>query len=542
MALDQSLAATLTHTQRLQSEGRDIPWLLNQWVERTPDKVFLHWSPFDLEDASWTYAEFQQQVILVANNLAKSGVFAGDRVLIHMDNCPEFLLCWFACAHLGAIAVSTNTRSVARDLTYFAEFAEVSCAITQPTLARLLRSSAPKIKALFVTDGDVPDSEKNEFRPFSELLERSTAVATTGRVADPWADLGIQFTSGTTSRPKAVLWTHANAVWGAQVNATQMRLRHEDCTLIVLPLFHTNAQSYSMLSTLWAGGTMVLQPRFSASRFWSVSARYSCSWASLIPFCVKALASQPVPEENHYRFWGLGAHLPEVQSRYNIQTIGWWGMTETITQGIIGDIDHPGPRLSMGRSSFAYDVRVTNEANELCGVGEKGFLTIRGVRGVSLFKEYYKNPEANRESFDQHGWFVTGDVVRFDENGNLFFCDREKDMLKVGAENVAASEIETIIMSSGLVSECAVVAQKHDMLDEVPVAFVILSEKIPRLLNEVEQEKIKRRIIDHCVSNLADFKVVRAVHIVDSLPRSTLEKIAKNELRDRLPLIVSASP
>ncbi len=216
-------------------------------------------------------------------------------------------------------------------------------------------------------------------------------------------------------------------------------------------------------------------------------------------------------------------------------------MTETITQGIIGDIDHPGPRLSMGRSSFAYDVRVTNEANELCGVGEKGFLTIRGVRGVSLFKEYYKNPEANRESFDQHGWFVTGDVVRFDESGNLFFCDREKDMLKVGAENVAASEIETVIMSSGLVSECAVVAQKHDMLDEVPVAFVILSEKIPRLLNEVEQEKIKRRIIDHCVSNLADFKVVRAVHIVDSLPRSTLEKIAKNELRDRLPLIVSAS-
>ena len=541
MALDQSLAATLTHTQRLQCEGRDIPWLLNQWVERTPDKVFLHWSPFDLEDASWTYAEFQQQVILVANNLAKSGVFAGDRVLIHMDNCPEFLLCWFACAHLGAIAVSTNTRSVARDLTYFAEFAEVSCAITQPTFARLLCSSAPRIKSLFVTDGDVPDSEENEFRPFSELLERSTAVAPMTRAADPWADLGIQFTSGTTSRPKAVLWTHANAVWGAQVNATQMRLRHEDCTLIVLPLFHTNAQSYSMLSTLWAGGTMVLQPRFSASRFWSVSARYSCSWASLIPFCVKALASQPVPEENHYRFWGLGAHLPEVQSRYNIQTIGWWGMTETITQGIIGDIDHPGPRLSMGRSSFAYDVRVTNEANELCGVGEKGFLTIRGVRGVSLFKEYYKNPEANRESFDQHGWFVTGDVVRFDENGNLFFCDREKDMLKVGAENVAASEIETIIMSSGLVSECAVVAQKHDMLDEVPVAFVILSEKIPRLLNEVEQEKIKRRIIDHCVSNLADFKVVRAVHIVDSLPRSTLEKIAKNELRDRLPLIVSAS-
>ncbi len=539
MGSEQSLLTTLTHTQQLQIEGRDVPWLLNQWAERTPDKVFLHWVPFDSEDASWTYAEFQREVILVANNLAKSGVVAGDKVLIHLDNCPEFLLSWFACAHLGATAVSTNTRSVARDLTYFVDFAEVSCAITQPSLAQLLRSSAPDVESFFVTDGEVAGLEGNEFRPFSELLEEVVGTDVMQRTVDPWADLGIQFTSGTTSRPKAVLWTHANAIWGAQVNATQMRLRHEDCTLIVLPLFHTNAQSYSMLSTLWAGGTMVLQPRFSASRFWSVSARYACSWASLIPFCVKALASQPVPEKNEYRFWGLGAHLPEVQKRYDIQTIGWWGMTETITQGIIGDLDHPGPRLSMGRSSFAYDVRVTNEANELCGVGEKGLLTIRGIRGVSLFKEYFKNPEANRESFDQQGWFVTGDVVRFDESGNMFFCDREKDMLKVGAENVAASEIETVIMSSGLVSECAVVAQKHHMLDEVPVAFVILSESTITRADETELKDIERRIIDHCVSNLADFKVVRAVHIVDTLPRSTLEKIAKNELRERLAPIVS---
>ncbi len=538
---DQSLVSTLAHTQRMQCEGRDIPWLLDQWVKRAPDKVFLHWAPFAGEDASWTYARFQRDVLLIANNLRSSGVNAGDRVLIHMDNCPEFLLSWFACAHLGAIAVSTNTRSVARDLTYFAEFAEVTCAITQSSFAGLVRDSAPNIQLLFVAEEDGGSAEPvaSGVRRFSELLEEGVGGAAIQRSIDPWADLGIQFTSGTTSRPKAVLWTHANAIWGAQVNATQMRLRHEDCTLVVLPLFHTNAQSYSMLSTLWCGGTMVLQPRFSASRFWPVSVRYGCTWASLIPFCVKALASRPAPEEHRYRFWGLGAHLPEVGSRYNIQTIGWWGMTETITQGIIGDLDHPGPRLSMGRSSFAYDVRVTNEAGELCGVDEKGFLTIRGVRGVSLFKEYYKNSLANEESFDQQGWFVTGDVVRFDESGNMFFCDREKDMLKVGAENVAASEIESVIMSSGLVSECAVVAQQHHMLDEVPVVFVILSEKSLQSLNEPANLDISRQIIDHCAENLADFKVVRDVHVVDSLPRSTLEKIAKNELRDRLAPIAS---
>ena len=130
------------------------------------------------------------------------------------------------------------------------------------------------------------------------------------------ADLGIQFTSGTTLRPKAVLWTHANAVWGAEVNVAHMRLRHDDVTLTVLPLFHTNAQSYSMLSTLWAGGTIVLQPRFSASRFWDVSLRHQVTWISMIPFCVKALLAGKIPSDHHYRFWAPGAELPESRPRW----------------------------------------------------------------------------------------------------------------------------------------------------------------------------------------------------------------------------------
>lgn len=572
MTSNPALIETLAHTQRMQIEGRDVPWLLNQWAEQTPDKTFLHWAPFDGNDRSWTYLEIQRDVIKFSLALKNRGIIAGDRVLIHMDNCPEFLISWFACAELGAIAVSTNTRSVGRDIAYFAEFTEIVCAIVQPQFADLVCSSAPFIKFLVQTADEASEAVLRENNDgianlqFEDLLKEEFSAGGQGtssenvaqsrqaRVAEPMADLSIQFTSGTTSRPKAVLWTHANAIWGAQVNATQMRLRHEDCTLVVLPLFHTNAQSYSMLSTLWAGATMVLQPRFSASRFWSVSKKYTCTWASLIPFCVKALSSQVEPDDHQYRFWGLGAHLPEIKKRYGIQTIGWWGMTETITQGIISDMDHPGPRLSMGRSSLCYDIRVRNSAGELVGVGEKGFLTIRGVRGVSLFKEYYNNPNANRDSFDVDGWFETGDVVRFDESGNMFFCDREKDMLKVGAENVAASEIESVIMLSGLASECAVVAQKHYMLDEVPVVFIILSEGAKAMLEKAMlgnpmlekpmleikgQDEIKQKVIEHCQQNLADFKVVREVHVVDSLPRSTLEKIAKNELRDRLPAIVA---
>jgi crotonobetaine/carnitine-CoA ligase len=208
-------------------------------------------------------------------------------------------------------------------------------------------------------------------------------------------------------------------------------------------------------------------------------------------------------------------------------------MTETLTQGIVTDADHPGPQGTLGRAAPEYEIQIRREDGSLAEPGEKGVLHIRGVRGVSMFKEYYRNPKANEKAFDDNGWFDTGDIVRRDEHGWLFFSDREKDMLKVGAENVAASEIETVIMQTGLADECAVVAQKHFMLDEVPVAFIIPTAAG----RDLDEEAFKQQVIGHCEINLADFKVVRDVIRVDALPRSTLEKVAKNELRARLPAI-----
>jgi crotonobetaine/carnitine-CoA ligase len=145
---------------------------------------------------------------------------------------------------------------------------------------------------------------------------------------------------------------------------------------------------------------------------------------------------------------------------------------------------------------------------------------------MSLFKEYLHDSAATEKSFDAEGWFDTGDRVRMDEEGNLFFADRNKDMLKVGGENVAASEIELLMIQSGLASEAAVIGKPHDMLDEVPVAFVIPN---PGLGEDVAQ-----KLIDLCAENLADFKVPRAVYIVEDLPRSLLNKISKKDLRDKL--------
>jgi carnitine-CoA ligase len=500
--------------------GRDLPRLFAEWVGRTPDKPFLIWSPFEAEPQVLSYSDFWHRSGEVAAGLAARGVTRGDRLIIHMENTPEFLLTWLASARLGAIAVTTNTKSSADEMAYFAEKAEAIGVVTQTSL--LHACEKVQARSFFrVVVGEAADGAE----PFDALLRHGTDAPTVD--SDPLDDLSVQFTSGTTARPKGVVWTHANAIWAAQANARHFRLQHEDICHTVLPLFHTNAQSYSLLGTLWVGGTLLLQPRFSASNFWPAAVRHKATWASLIPFCVKALLKQPIPPDHSFRLWAPAVALPRlVDGPIGIPTMGLWGMTETVTHGIVADPQHPGPEMAIGRPAPGYEVAVRRDDGERAGLGESGRLFIRGLRGVSLFKEYLDDPEATASAFDQEDWFDTGDRIRIDDSGDMFFLDRDKDMLKVGGENVAASEIEAVLLASGLVAEVAVVGRPHDMLDEVPVAFVIPAAEPAHDLQE--------RLIALTKDKLGSFKALHQVYIVDSLPRSTLEKVAKNELRARL--------
>jgi carnitine-CoA ligase len=151
------------------------------------------------------------------------------------------------------------------------------------------------------------------------------------------------------------------------------------------------------------------------------------------------------------------------------------------------------------------------------------------VAGLSLFREYLHNEKATRESFDEHGYFITGDRVTLLDHGYIRFGDRAKDMLKVGGENVAASEIEQVVAIVPGVREAAVVGKKHPMLDEVPVVFIIPQAGVAQAPPELHDT-----VMAACRSGLADFKVPHEIHFVDEMPRATLEKVAKAELRKLL--------
>jgi len=511
------------------ASGRNVAWLLDTRAHQRGDHPFLIWEPFDGPPRTWSYREFARASMDIAAGLQARGIGLGDRLILHADNSPEYLQALFACARIGAVAVCTNTRSVRDELEYFASHSGAVAAITQPRYADLVGRCIPTAKWIALTDSDTGDTPAPGTAPgrqeaFASLVHKGGATAPAR--PDPFAAASIQYTSGTTARPKGVVWTHANWLWAAQVSATHESLTRDDVHLVYAPLFHTNAQSYSTLATLWAGATMVLQPKFSVTRFWEVSQRHHCTWSSMLTFAIKALHDQEVPAHS-YRLWGSGATSPGDSERFGVRVIGWWGMTETVTHGLVDDVHAPGTALNCGRPANEYEVSVLRPDGVPVEPGETGLLFVRGVPGVSLFAEYLDDPDATSAAVDEHGWLSTGDLVTPNHDGSMRFADREKDILKVGGENVAASEVERVIGVVPGVSEVAVVAGPHQMLSEVPIAFVVPG-------SDTDGSSLVESVYAACRNLLSDFKVPREVRLVDDLPRSTLNKVAKAELRRQL--------
>ena len=506
--------------EALQMHGQDIPWLVEHWAKSKPDHPGLIWDPPDGDERSWTYLELLADMHRLATGLVARGVGVGDKVLIHADNCPEMLLAWLACATVGAVAVTTNTRSAPSEVAYFASHTKCVGAITEAKFASHIAECGDGLQWV-VTIGD--GAARADATTFDDL--RGDAAAWPGRAIDPMLPFGIMFTSGTTSKPKAVVHTHANAIWASRSGPRTIDLGTDDRYLIYLPLFHVNAQSWSFFSVLGVGATAVLMPKWSTSRFWDVVERRRITHISLMPFVMGALGSPDRPKTD-LRVGVFGLILPMLDEMFGIKIYAAYGMTETVTHAISGKPEERLPERSMGHPTPGYEIAIVDkDTGALCAPGETGELWMRGTRGIQLFLEYYDNPEANAKSFED-GWFKTGDMVVMGEGGNVFYRERDKDLLKVGGENVSAREVEDAIGTVAGIGSVAVVGKRHDFLDEVVVAFVI------KALGASDDETLARDVIETCRARLADFKVPRAVYVVEEFPLGTLDKILKNKLRE----------
>ncbi|MDP3139992.1 MAG: AMP-binding protein [Burkholderiaceae bacterium] len=512
-------------------EGRDLNWLLDYRANSRPDHPFVVWEPFAGERESWSYRRFQQRVLRIAAGLARRGVVAGDTVLVHLDNGPEFELAWFACARLGAVVVTTNTRSAGDELSYFAEHSRAVGAITSPEYAGLFSQHVRGLRWLAVT------ARAWDGAPVDQPLGQDAFAALDGDpdslpklAQDAWRPGSVQYTSGTTSRPKGVLWTHGNSLCGAQGSAFHERLTPDSVHLVTMPQFHTNARTYSILPALWVGATVLLTPKFSASRFWATAARHGCTHASMLRFFYKILMQQEVPAQHSFQVWNAGAVDLAMAERFGLRSLGHYGSTETVGPALVTDLLSEARNGTVGHCAPGYGIRIVNEDGQRAAIGEVGHLQVHGTRGAQIFSEYLHSPEATRDSFTPDGWFITGDRVVLGEDGATSFVDRAKDMLKIAGENVSAAEVERVILEVAGVDEAAVVGRVDEMRGDIPVAFVLPRSSVAAS----EHAALAERINAACQSRLAGFKVPQQVILVSEMPRAALEKINKTELRKRL--------
>ena len=506
--------------------GMAIGTWLARHARRHATRPLLVWAPPDGTITSWTYASFVDDVAAIGAALAARGVRRGDRVLVHLENCPQSLLARFACAWIGAVCVGTNAMAVGPELAHFAAATGAVGAITHPKFAAMLAAHCPGLAWLVVTDDDA--GVEAEARTLPESADRFSSFRrppVAPLAADPADAASIMFTTGTTSRPKAVVWSHANVLWGARLNAMQQGLRPDDTALLFLPLFHVVGLSWCFNAMLWAGGATVLQPRFSAGGFWPAAARHGATIGSHVLATLRIMQQQPVPP-HRFRRWIYARHDPAQEAHFGVELVSGWGMTEVLTQAIVCEPGADAPAGVIGRPSVGYAVRIVDEAGRAVPPGGSGALLLGGVRGLSLFKEYDADPAANDEAFDEHGYFRTGDRVILREDGWIAFGDRIKDVIKVGGEGVSAAEIESVLARAGFVGEVAVVARPDDIYGEVPVAFVVLAAAPPDI------EACRAHLIAECAAHLSAFKQPRHIDFIAELPRVGFGKISKVRLRE----------
>jgi carnitine-CoA ligase len=508
----------------------DVASLIAARAQQRGAHPLIVWAPFEGAGETWSYARFADEVARLAGGMAARGIRPGDRVLVHLENCPEMLLARFACAWLGAVCVATNAMAAGPEIAYFAETANAVAAVTQPKFAGLLAAHTPRMRWIAVTAtdagappaaGTAPARAESFAALFGEPLPR--------RAPDPDAAASIMYTTGTTGRPKGVVWTHANVLWGARLGALQQGIRADDVVQNFLPMFHVVGFSWTFLPALWAGATVVLQPRFSASRFWPVALEHRATVAMQVLFTINVLAQMPIPA-HHFRQWGAARHDPAAQALFGLPALlGAWGMTEMVGQPIVGDPAATPRAHSLGRPSVAYDIHILDDDGRPVRAGEVGHLLVGGRRGLSIFAGYDGDAAATAEAFDEHGRFRTGDRVRLHEDGWIQFADRTKDIIKVGGEGVSAGEIEAVVARVPGVREVAVVAKPDATYGEVAAAFVILKPEI----SPEQAAEVPDQIRAECRAQMAKFKVPREIIVVADFPRVGFGKIAKAQLRER---------
>ncbi len=459
-----------------------------------------------------TYGQLRANVVRLAERLNSFGLSRGDRIAIVMPNGPEVILAFFAAALCGT-AAPLNPKYKQEEFAFYYEDTQARALITLPGDAELAHAAAPPEMAIISAT-----PSPNGTLAF-ELL-RGARAARPVEMARPDDVAMILHTSGTTSRPKRVPIRHRNLVSSASNIVGTYSLSAGDVALCVMPLFHIHGIVASMLATLASGGTVVCPDGFNALEFWGWIETFRPTWYSAVPtmhqlILARAERNAAIVSSHRLRFVrSSSAALPPVvlermEAAYGVPVLEAYGMTEA-THQMASNPPPPRPHKpgTVGYG-FGVDVATMDEAGNLLPPGAKGEVV---VRGPNVIDGYENNPEANATAFVD-GWFRTGDQGVIDGDGYLALTGRLKELINRGGEKISPLEIDDVLLRHPAVAEALAFAVPHKTLGEEIHAAVVL--KAPAT---------ERELREHCAALLADFKVPRAFHILDQLPRGATGK------------------
>lgn len=520
-------------------------------VERKGRRHFLTFQNRVGDVFEYTYAAFDEDVNRIANVFLDLGIEKGDHVALHLHSSPEFLMCLFGLAKIGAVAVPINEQYLADEAEYILENSDAICVVVEPlfyeTYQELLArghyfpkgvvvaragTESPKsnidFSNIYTPLGTVEEGQQGIYDFWMMRCEQSAILRDSCELAsdDP---VQIIYTSGTTSRPKGVVLTHANMVFSGLYGDWEVSLRGSDRMLTSMPACHSNFQLAALMPVITAGASLIIVEKYSATRFMKQIRHYKATVIQCVAMMLRTLLLQPVdPEEkNHcvrevlYFIPITDAEKEEFEQRFNMKIMNTYGSTESIGWAItdppVGARNWP----SVGRAGLGYKARICDMNDNELPPGEVGEIQIKGERGRSVMLEYYNNPEATENTFSIDGWLKTGDQGYQDDNGWFYFVDRKVNMVKRSGENISTTELEEILEQHPAIAESAVIGVPDPIRDQAIKAFVRFAPGESMTLAEVEQ---------YCKDHMASFKVPTFYEVVEDFPRTCSMKIEKKLL------------
>jgi len=470
----------------------------------------------------YSYAQALQASARLAGTLASLGVEPGDRIAVQVDKSPEAILLYLACLRMGGAYLPLNTGYTSAEIAYFLGDAEPALFVCRPAAADeaqrvATETGCPRVMTLG-TDGE------GSLMEVAEQAEPRQAI-------EPRAETdlaAILYTSGTTGRSKGAMLTHANLASNARALVEAWRFDANDRLIHALPIFHTHGLFVACNTVLMAGAAMLFLPKFDIDAILEEIARGTALMGvptyytrllddeRLTPELAKNMrlftsGSAPLTADTHTEFERRTGHA--ILERY--------GMTET---GMNTSNPYDGDRIAgtVGLPLPGVEVQVIDrETGAPLPTGETGMLK---VRGPNVFIGYWRMPEKTAEELGEDGFFITGDLAKIDDSGYVQIVGRDKDLVISGGFNVYPKEVEQEIDAMDAVVESAVIGVPHPDLGECVTAVVVL--RSGATLDE-------KQVIAALTGRLARYKQPKRVFFVDELPRNTMGKVQKNQLREQ---------